>query len=81
MKSYKIYAKATCGYCRALLQTMMDKNICFYTEFLDESPELLQEKKTFYNHKTVPIVILRENGKETLIGGCDDTLEFLKKEK
>ena len=81
MKSYKIYAKATCGYCRVLLQTMIDKKKCFYVEFLDEKPELLEKKKILYNHKTVPIVILRENGVEKLIGGCSDTLKFLKKEK
>ena len=81
MRSYKIYAKATCGYCKILVQAMIDKQKCFYVEFLDENPELLQEKKILYNHKTVPIVILRENGVEKLIGGCTDALKFLKKER
>ena len=81
MKSYKIYAKATCGYCRMLLQAMIDRKKCFYAEFLDDKPEVLEQKKITYGHKTVPIVVLRENGKETLIGGCDDTLKLLRREK
>ena len=38
----------------------------------------LQEAKEKYKHPTVPIVILRENGEEKLIGGCTETLRLLK---
>jgi glutaredoxin len=81
MRSYKIYAKASCGYCMRLIKAMVKKKTSFFVQFLDDMPDLLQEKKDFYNHQTVPIVILRENGTEKLIGGCTETLETLKKEK
>ena len=79
MKSYKIYGKASCGYCVRLVQAMIDKKINFFVEFLDEKPERLQQKKDHYNHPTVPIVVLREMGKETLIGGSTETLKEIKK--
>jgi len=81
MKSYKIYAKASCGYCVRLVQAMIDKKKTFFVEFLDEKPNKLQHKKDLYRHQTVPIVILRENGQETLIGGATETLRILKQEK
>lgn len=77
MISYKIFGKATCRYCTRLVQAMIDKKLNFFVEFLDTDPVKLQQKKDFYGHQTVPIVILRENGKETLIGGCEDTLNTL----
>ena len=81
MKSYKIYAKASCGYCIRLVKAMVKNKTSFCVQFLDDMPDLLQEKKDFYNHQTVPIVILRQNGTEKLIGGCTETLKILNKEK
>jgi len=81
MKSYKIYAKASCGYCVRLVQAMIDKKKTFFVEFLDEKPNKLQHKKDLYRHQTVPIVNLSENGEETLIGGATETLKTLKQEK
>ena len=80
MKSYKIYAIASCGYCARLLQAMINKKKTFYVEFLDDKQELLENLKDKYQHRTVPIVILREGNKETLIGGCEDALKILNKE-
>jgi glutaredoxin len=77
-KSYKVYATAACPYCRRLVQALVDHKENFYVVYVDSMPDFLKEKKEFYNHPTVPIVILRENGEEKLIGGCDDTLELLK---
>ena len=81
MRSYKIYAKASCGYCTKLVEALLNKKISFCVEFLDGMPDRLEEKKNFYNQQTVPIVILRENGQETLIGGCTETLQRLEKEQ
>ena len=73
-----IYAKIKCPYCMKLVQVLLEKKKTFYVEFLDSQPERLEELKSKYNHSTVPIVILKEEEKEKLIGGCDDTLSFLK---
>jgi|TARA_R110002020_G_scaffold300426_2_gene516057 glutaredoxin len=81
MKSYKIYGKVTCGYCIRLVQAMIEHKESFFVQFLDSQPKLLNQKKKQYNHHTVPIVVLRENNKETLIGGCTETMKRIKKEK
>ena len=81
MKSYKMYVISSCPYCIKLLQSMIDTKQTFYVEFMDGKEDLLLEKKEFYKHPTVPIVILRENGEEKLIGGCTETLRLLREEK
>ena len=81
MESYKIYALAECPYCIRLLEALRKKQLTFYVEFLDGRPEKLNEMKELYKHPTVPIVILEKNGKEILIGGCDDAIQSLQKEK
>jgi|TARA_R100000455_G_C6270407_1_gene126262 mannose-6-phosphate isomerase-like protein (cupin superfamily) len=78
-KSYKIYALAECPYCNRLVQALMDQKKTFYVEFLDGNKKKLDEMKKKYKQKTVPIVILREHS-ESLIGGCDDTLDLLQQE-
>ena len=80
IKTYKIYALTTCPYCTRLIQALIDKKQTFYVEFLDGDPARLKSLKELYNHNTVPIVLLMEE-KETLIGGCDDVLEKINKEK
>ena len=81
MKSYKMYVISSCSYCINLLQEMINKKETFYVEFMDGKEELLKEKKEFYKHPTVPIVILREDGKEKLIAGCTETLRLLRGDK
>jgi len=78
MKSYKIYGKISCSYCMKLVQILLDKKKTFYVEFLDAQPDRLDQLKATYKQKTVPIVILKDGNKEELLGGCDDTLKFLK---
>ena len=80
MKSYKMYVISSCPYCIKLLQEMINRKQTFYVEFMDGKEELLKEKKEFYKHPTVPIVILRDEDKEELIGGCTETLRLLRKE-
>ena len=80
IKTYKVYALATCPYCMRLIQALLDKKQTFYVEFLDGNPTKLKNLKELYNHKTVPIVLLQEE-KEILIGGCDDALEKMNEEE
>ena len=80
LKSYKAYVTASCPYCQRLVQTLIDRKENFFVVYVDSMPELLKEKKEQYNHPTVPIVILREGDKETLIGGCTETLKHLNRQ-
>ena len=48
---------------------------------LDKQPELLNEIKTTYNWRTVPVVIEITEGQEKFIGGFTDLKEYLLKGK
>ena len=80
LKSYKAYVTASCPYCQRLVQTLIDRKENFFVVYVDSMPDLLKEKKEQYNHPTVPIVILREGDKETLLGGCTETLNYLNRQ-
>lgn len=77
MAKFIIYGKSDCPYCIRVVTKLAKAKKCFYVEMLDDKPERLQELKTQYDHPTVPIVIKVEDVKE-LIGGCDDTIKFIK---
>ena len=81
MKYYKMYITSSCPYCSKLLQAMIDTKQTFYVEYMDSKPDLLQEKKEQHKHPTVPIVLEVDGDQETLIGGCTETLRFIKGDK
>ena len=80
MKKYIVYGKSSCPYCIKVVNKLLRGGKTFYVEMYDEQPEKLEEIKKRYNHPTIPVVIIQDN-KEILIGGCDDTINYLKKEK
>lgn len=79
MEKYLIYGRANCPYCIKVVNKLIRAGKTIYAEMLDDSPEKLQKLKMKYDHPTIPIVILK-NDKEELIGGCDDTIEYLSRE-
>ena len=76
MQKYIIYGISDCPYCIKVVTKLIKAKKCFYVEMLDNDPERLRKLKMKYDHPTVPIVITVEDV-ERLIGGCDDTLEFI----
>ena len=46
---------------------------------MDDNPEGLQSLKDFYEHPTVPIVLLSQGGHKKLIGGYTDLKEHFDK--
>jgi len=79
MKKYIVYGKSDCNYCVKVVNKLIKQGKCFYVEMLDGKPERLEFIKEMYNHPTIPVVICKDE-KEILIGGCDDTIDHLKKE-
>jgi glutaredoxin len=78
MKYFKIIAKNNCPYClRAkLLLIERDENFEFCT--IDCSPDLWEAYKTKYNHRTVPMIFMKDTGSriERLVGGYDDLVGY-----
>ena len=78
-RRYFVYGTRDCFFCLRAEKELTERKKDFVFIDLDKEPDFLQEAKTFYNQKTVPIVL--ENNLETgytrHIGGCDDLLEAL----
>lgn len=79
MEKYIIYGRSNCPYCIKVVNKLIRAGKTIYAEMLDENSTKLQQMKIKYDHPTVPIVILKEDA-ERLIGGCDDTIEYLNRE-
>ena len=83
MKEYMVYAKEECPYCVKLLKHLKEQKISFvYIVFydLDRNLKSIMER---YRWRTVPLVVEMdyETKEEKFIGGCDDTIEYLKEVK
>ena len=79
MKYFKIICWTECPFCIKAKKLMMDRGEQFEYCSVDHSQKLLEHFKTIYNHKTVPIVVLKEEGlDDKFIGGYTELVEFLK---
>jgi len=80
MKKYIVYGRSDCAYCVKVINKLIKKGKCFYVEMYDNQPEKLEQIKKRYNHPTIPVVLIKDE-QEILIGGCDDTIDYLQTEK
>ena len=63
MKSIKYFSAAWCGPCKAFKPVMTEiKNEGYYVEFIDI--DMLTDLAQQYNVRSVPTVVIEENGKE-----------------
>ena len=79
MKKYIVYGRSSCPFCIKVVNKLLRGGKTFYVEMYDDNPERLELIKKMYNHPTIPVVVCKDE-KEILIGGCDDTIEYLKTE-
>ena len=77
MRYFEIYAWTECPFCIKAKNLLIQQNEQFEYSSVDHSSELLAHYKTIYNHSTVPIIILKEEGvDDKLIGGYTDLVAF-----
>ena len=63
MKSIKYFSAAWCGPCKAFKPVMNEiRNEGYYVEFIDI--DMLTDLAQQYNVRSVPTVVIEENGKE-----------------
>ena len=63
MKSIKYFSAAWCGPCKAFIPVMNEiRNEGYYVEFIDI--DMLTDLAQQYNVRSVPTVVIEENGKE-----------------
>ena len=78
-KHYTVYMKTTCPFCIQARDELFRQKVGHTIYVLDDEPARLQSLKDFYNHHTVPMVFVRENGMEKLIGGYTDLISYFDK--
>jgi glutaredoxin len=70
MKYFKIICWTECPFCIKAKNLLIQQNEQFEYCSVDHSKSLLDHYKTIYNHNTVPIVIIKEDGlDDKLVGG------------
>jgi glutaredoxin 3 len=77
MKHFKIICWTECPYCIRAKNLLIEKGEQFEYCSIDQSAELLAHYKTIYNHNTVPIIVMKEDGlNDKLIGGYTELIKF-----
>ena len=80
MKYFKIICWAECPFCIRAKNLLIEKNKQLEYCSVDHSNELLAHYKTIYNHGTVPIIVLMEDGlDDKLIGGYTELVAFFER--
>ncbi len=79
MKTYRIYGRPGCNYCKKIVQFMIDNNKKHVYVSFSGLDDKLQEIKEKFHWKTVPIVLELEGETVTFMGGCDDTIKHLQR--
>lgn len=78
MKYFKIICWTECPFCIKAKNMLINNDMPFEYSSVDHSRELLNHYKTIYNHKTVPMIILKEDGlDDKFIGGYTELVKFL----
>ena len=78
-KHYTLHLKKDCPFCVQAREEVFRQGVNHTIYLLDKKPKRLQELKDFYNHHTVPMIFVRENGMEKLIGGYTDLISHFDK--
>ena len=72
MKSYELYIKTDCKFCKKAIDLLSLKGVPFVAIVCDKDPIYLEAKKQDYGWPTVPIVIEQNDAEKKVIGGCDE---------
>ena len=72
MKPYFVlYTKKRCQWCRKAINLLNEKKYPYIVTDVTKNKEILEEIKTVFSHKTVPIVLYadNDNSRLSLVGG------------
>lgn len=80
---FVIYGVSDCPSCLMACAAAMNyyPNCEYVFVNMDFSTTYREQVKQRYSHHTYPIIILRENGCETLVGGYDELASFIANRK
>ena len=78
---YNIYGLKWCIFCLRAVNFMHENSIEFHYYPMDDKDRILNYIKEAHKHKTVPIITKETDNGEELIGGYDDFVEYIRKQK
>jgi glutaredoxin len=77
---YNIYGLKWCIFCLRAINFSHENGLEFHYYPMDDKKRILEYIKQTYNHKTVPIITIKTNDGEDLIGGYDDFIKHIKQQ-
>lgn len=78
---YNIYGLKWCVFCLRAINFMHENGLEFHYYPMDGQERVLNYLKESFGHKTVPIVTKQGDHGEELIGGYDDFVKYIRKQK
>ena len=77
---YIVIGRSSCPFCTLALELLEERVIeCVFLDY-ENSREVLEDYKQFYDQKTVPIILCNDlkTGHTKKVGGYSDLLEYIK---
>ncbi len=78
---YEVWIKTSCSYCLSAQRLLLENAKSHSLYVMDDKLDELEEVKKLWNHRTVPLVLLRNGDEEKFIGGYTDLQEHLDSNK
>ena len=78
---YNIYGLKWCIFCLRAINFMQEKGLEFHYYPMDNQERVLNYLKEDYGHKTVPIITVNIDGDESLVGGYDDLVKYIRQQE
>ena len=72
-----MWIKSGCPFCVKAREALLVNQISHSVYVMDDSLEELDEIQKTWTHTTVPVVVLKENSDESLIGGWTELEKWL----
>jgi len=72
-----MWAKSNCSFCGEAMKELIQHGMNHTVHIMDDKVADLAEVKERWNHSTVPVVVLKEDDNETLIGGFTELKKWL----
>tara|TARA_R110000824_G_scaffold17883_1_gene71679 strand:- start:181 stop:435 length:255 start_codon:yes stop_codon:yes gene_type:complete len=74
---YTLWVKSECPFCTQAQSELLTNIKSHTVHVMDGRQEELDEVQTYWDHTTVPVVVLLEDDKEIFIGGYTELKEHL----
>ena len=75
---FVMWVKTHCPFCVKAKDEVFDQKVNYTVYVMDDKLEELNSLKEKWNHPTVPIIIMRRNEEEQLVGGYAELIKLFR---